>query len=58
PKSAAENTSIDILFTTEDVTIVQFTIPIMLECPNEDLEYFTVTVICNDTDIYYSVTYL
>uniref|UniRef100_A0A1X7SMV2 Fibronectin type-III domain-containing protein n=1 Tax=Amphimedon queenslandica TaxID=400682 RepID=A0A1X7SMV2_AMPQE len=48
---AVQNTSLDILYYTQDVVIVQFCIPqIILECTGEAPEHVTVTVQCNGTD--------
>uniref|UniRef100_A0A1X7VVI6 Ig-like domain-containing protein n=1 Tax=Amphimedon queenslandica TaxID=400682 RepID=A0A1X7VVI6_AMPQE len=57
PTSATVNTSIDVLSYTQDMIIVQFQIPIVLECAHEVLEHVTVSVICSGTDVYSNVTY-
>ena len=70
PKSAQDNTSLDILSYTEYSVIIQFNIPvciityyttlyyflqIILQCIREVLHHMTVTVLCNGTDS--SLTY-
>uniref|UniRef100_A0A1X7TKJ5 Fibronectin type-III domain-containing protein n=1 Tax=Amphimedon queenslandica TaxID=400682 RepID=A0A1X7TKJ5_AMPQE len=48
---AVQNTSLDILYYTQDVVIVQFYIPqVILECTGEAPDHVTVTVQCNGTD--------
>ena len=73
PKSAQDNTSLDILSYTEYAVIIQFKIlvcsmyiifmtllffQIILQCISEVLQHVTVTVLCNGTDVYSSITYL
>ncbi|XP_019852444.1 PREDICTED: uncharacterized protein LOC109582235 [Amphimedon queenslandica] len=47
---AVENTSLDVLSYTQGRVIVQFYIPIILECIGEAPEDVTITVICNGID--------
>uniref|UniRef100_A0A1X7T575 Fibronectin type-III domain-containing protein n=1 Tax=Amphimedon queenslandica TaxID=400682 RepID=A0A1X7T575_AMPQE len=53
---AIQNSSLDVLYYTQDVVIIQLYFPIILKCIGEAPEYVTVTVICNKTDS--STTYL
>ena len=74
PKSAQDNSSFDILSYTEYAVIIQFNIPvcisyvhiiwfyyylqIILQCIREVLQHVAITVFCNGTVVYSSITYL
>ncbi|XP_019853929.1 PREDICTED: uncharacterized protein LOC109583155 [Amphimedon queenslandica] len=45
-----QNTSLDVLYYTQDVVIVQFYFPIILKCIGEAPKHVIVTVICNGID--------
>ena len=74
PKSAQDNTSLDLLSYTEYAVNIQFHIPvcimyyyndftinffqIILQCIREALQHIAITVFCNETVVYSSITYL
>ena len=72
PKSAQDNTSLDLLSYTEYAVNIQFHIPvcimyilydfiffqIILQCVREVLQHVAITVFCNETVVYSSITYL
>ncbi|XP_019852423.1 PREDICTED: uncharacterized protein LOC109582213 isoform X2 [Amphimedon queenslandica] len=47
---AVANTSLNVLSYTQNLVIVQFYIPIILECVGEAPEHVTITVMCNEID--------
>ena len=72
PKSAQDNTSLDLFSYTEYAVNIQFHIPvcimyilydfiffqIILQCVREVLQHVAITVFCNGTVVYSSITYL